>query len=53
MYQVMCQATVLCHFTANILDIKEKNTYNKLKQTKNISKIHHVKYVYNDNKLQY
>ena len=53
MYQAMFQANALCGFAANVLDIKEKKTYNKLKQIKDISKIHHVKYLYDDNKLQY
>ena len=52
-YQAICQATVLCDFTANLLDIKEKKTYNKLKQIKDTSKIHHVKCLYDDSKLQY
>ena len=51
--KLCCQATILCGFTANVLNIKEKKTYHKLKQIKDISKIHHVKYLYDDNKLQY
>lgn len=47
------KATALCGFTANVLDIKEKKTYNRLMQIKDISKIHHVKLMYDGNKLQY
>ena len=44
----MCKATALSGFTANVLDIKERKSYIKTKKIKNISKIHHVKYDYND-----
>ena len=50
MYQATCQKIVLRGFTANVFDVKEKKTYNKLKQIKDISRIHHLKY---NNKLQY
>ena len=49
----MHQATALCGFTANVLDIKEMKKYNKLKRIKNVSKVHHVKYLYDKNKVQY
>lgn len=53
MYEALNQATALCGFTANVLDIQEKKTYEKLKQIKDISKIHHVKYHYDGQKTQY
>jgi len=53
MYEALHQATALCGFTANVLDIKEKKTHEKLKQIKDISKIHHVKYLYNGPEMQY
>ena len=53
MYQAIFKATALCGLTANALDIKEKKTYNWLMQIKDISKIHHVKIMYDGNKLQY
>ena len=48
MYDAMCKATALSGFTANVLDIKERKSHTKTKKIKNISKIHHVKYDYND-----
>ena len=48
MYDAICKATALSGFTANVFDIKERKSYIKTKKIKNISKIHHVKYDYND-----
>ena len=53
MYEALHKATVLCGFTANVLDIKERKTYDKLKQIKDISKVHHVKYLYDGPEKQY
>ena len=47
MFKAMQSATALCGFTANVLAIKSKK-YTKLTQIKNISKIHHIKYIYNN-----
>ena len=36
MYEALRQATALCGFTANVLDIKERKKYEKLTQIKDI-----------------
>ena len=52
MFEAMRSATALCCFTANVLDIRGQK-YKKQTQIKNISKIHHVKYIYDDTKNEY
>ena len=52
MFEAMRSATALCGFTANVLDIWGQK-YTKQTQIKNISKIHHVKYIYDDTKNEY
>ena len=51
-FEAMWLATVLCGFTANVLDIRGQK-YTKQAQFKNISKIHHVKYIYDNTKNEY
>ena len=52
MFEAMQSATALCGFTAIVLDIRGQK-YAKQTHIKNISKIHHVKYIYDDTKNEY
>ena len=52
MFEAMRSAAALCGFTANVLDIRDQK-YTKQTQIKNISKILHVKYIYDDTKNEY
>ena len=46
MFEAMWPVIAPCHFMANVLDIKQA-------QIKNISKIYHVKFIYDDIKKKY
>ena len=52
MFQAMRSATALCGFTANVLDISGQK-YTKQTHINFFSKIHHVKYIYDDTKNEY
>ena len=52
MLEAIRSATPLYVFTANLLDIRGQK-YKNQKQIKNIWKIHHVKYIYDDAKNEY
>ena len=52
MLEAIRSATPLCGFTANLLDIRGQK-YKNQKQIKNIWKMHHVKYIYDDAKNEY
>ena len=52
MLEAMQSATALCGFTAIVLDIRGQK-YTKQTHIKNISKIHHIKYIYDDTKNEY
>ena len=51
-FEARWSATALWSFTANVLDVRGQK-YTKQTQIKNISKIHHVKYIYDDTKKEY
>ena len=53
MYDAMCKAAALSGFTANALDIAEKNSYPKTKKIQNISKINHLRYNYSEAKTNF
>ena len=52
MFEAMLSAIALCGFTAIVLDIRGQK-YTTQTHIKNISKIHHVKYIYDDTKNEY
>ena len=53
MYDAVCKAAALSGFTANALDIAEKNSYPKTKKIQNISKINHLRYDYSEAKTKF
>ena len=48
MNKALCSATALCGFTSNILEVEESKKFTNPKAIKEISKIHNIKYIYND-----
>ena len=53
MHDAMCKATPFSGLTANVHDITEKKSYPKTNKIKNISRIHHVKYDYSEEKTKF